>query len=107
VNKFIYCSDLHFGATPISRKDNYNEAILKKLIYIFQLARKNNCTILFGGDLVDTPKIKLYDLNNLMKVFIEFSDVPFYAIMGNEGHDGLTESSPITLLRMAKLVKGE
>lgn len=107
MQRFVYLSDSHYAATPISRKDNYNEAVLKKLIYIFELARKNKAIILFGGDLVDSPKIKLFELNNLIKVFIEYADVPFYAIFGNAGHDGLLESSPVSLLKMAKFIKGD
>ena len=39
--KFIYFTDVHYGASPVCRKDNYNESILKKLKYIIEYAADN------------------------------------------------------------------
>ena len=61
--KFIYCTDLHYGATPICRKDDYNEAILNKLRYIIDYAHNNDInTIVIGGDLFDRPHQNYSDL---------------------------------------------
>jgi exonuclease SbcD len=102
----IYLTDVHFGASPATRKDNYNESILSKLEYCFKLASKNDAHIICGGDMFDTPKLKYLDLIPLAKLFQEYKDfVKFYCIQGNEGHDGLPETSPLTFFKMAGLVE--
>ena len=104
-NKFIYITDIHYGAKPINRKDNYNDAILKKLKYALSIAEKNNCTLLIGGDLFDNPKrLNFMDLNRLIKIIVSFN-VDVYCIEGNESHDGIAESSPLELLKYAGIIK--
>jgi DNA repair exonuclease SbcCD nuclease subunit len=104
-DNYIYFNDLHYGATPNCRKDDYNSAILKKLEYVLKLARKNDCVVLFGGDFFDTPKIKYLDLSPLIKVLTNYMDVKIYAVHGNEGHDGLVDSSPLTIFKMLGMIK--
>lgn len=107
MDRFIYITDLHFGAKPISRKDDYNAAILEKMEFVFKLAKKNNCVVLFGGDLTDTPKIKFFELMELMKLFSKYKEVPFFGIFGNPGHDGLVDSSPFTFMKMSGFIRGD
>ena len=81
----IYFTDTHYGCRPLTRKDNYNESILKKLEWIFNFAKKNNCIVLHGGDLFDKPNISLTDLIPLVNLFRKYNDLQIYSIRGNEG----------------------
>ena len=101
----IYFTDTHYGCRPLTRKDNYNESILKKLEWIFNLAKKNNCIVLHGGDLFDKPNILLTDLIPLVNLFRKYNDLQIYSIRGNEGHDGLEELSPLEFLKITGMIK--
>lgn len=104
MDKFLYITDIHFGAKPIARKDNYNESILKKFEWVLKLARKNKCIVLIGGDLFDTPRIKFLELNTIVEMLSRYSDVEIHCIHGNEGHDGFASVSPLTLVKMTGLI---
>jgi len=105
MDKFLYFTDLHYGSNPVSRKDNYNESLLSKLIFILKLARKNKCVVLHGGDLFDKPNIKMTDMLRLMSIFKDYSDVRFISLRGNNNHDGHLEQSPLRLLELAGLIE--
>lgn len=104
MDRFIYITDPHYGATPLNRIDDYNSAILEKLEYVFKLAAKNNCIILCGGDICNSPRIKIYDINRLLHLFAKYRP-NFYSICGNESHDGIGEASPITTLKTSGFIK--
>lgn len=96
--KFIYCTDLHYGATPICRKDDYNEAILNKLRYIINYANDNDInTIVIGGDLFDRPHQNYSDLIEIISI-IKLSGLKWVINRGNPTHDGVVENSPLTLI---------
>lgn len=96
--KFIYCTDIHYGATPVCRKDDYNEAILNKLRYIINYANNNDIKlIVVGGDLFDRPHQNYGDLIELISV-IRFSGLKWVINRGNPTHDGVVENSPLTLI---------
>ena len=101
MDKFVYICDLHYGATPISRKDIYNDAILRKLTFVLEVCRKNKCILLIGGDLTDKPHISMSCLYKLFVLFNLYTDVKIIMNRGNFNHDGQPESSPMTLLDLA------
>ena len=95
--RFIYFTDVHYGANPVCRKDNYNESILKKLKYIIEYACNNEIKLLVcGGDLFDRPHQNYSDLIELLSV-IKFSGMKWIINRGNPTHDGIVENSPLTL----------
>lgn len=100
--KLIYLTDIHFGATPVCRKDNYNLSILDKLSRVFDCANKNHInTILIGGDLFDRPQQSYPDLISIFNLFsnqIKKHNTKFYINRGNPTHDGNKNNSPLTLL---------
>lgn len=104
MDKFIYSTDWHLCAQPRNRKDDYNEAILKKARFILEIARKNGLTVILGGDLFDTPKSKITHLVEVFKLFAEFRDLPIYTLRGNNNHDGTGNQSPLSLLAESGLV---
>lgn len=107
MDKFLYITDIHYGAKPIARKDNYNQSILNKLEWVLKLARKNGCVVLIGGDLFDTPKIKFLELNTIVEMLSKYVDVEIHCIHGNEGHDGFESVSPLSLVKMTGLISNE
>ena len=107
MDKFLYITDIHFGAKPIARKDNYNESILKKFEWVLKLARKNKCIVLIGGDLFDSPKIKFLELNQLIDLLSKYKDVEIHCIHGNVRHDGIESISPLKLVKMTSLISND
>lgn len=90
MNKFLFITDLHFSASgPRSRKDNYAEALMKKLDHVFEACDKHNVEhILLGGDTFDHPSISDRIAGAVAKKFTNYyneSGVDVYAIVGN--HD--------------------
>jgi len=98
----VYFTDPHYGCRPLSRKDNYNLAILKKMEFCF---KKQKAVLLCGGDLFDRPNINYYDLILLMDLFKRYSDVRVIVNRGNSSHDGHEENSPLTLLSQAGILE--
>lgn len=100
--KFIYVTDIHYGATPVCRKDNYNQSILNKLKQVFDYSDNNDInTIVIGGDLFDRPHQPYCDIIPLFKLFTEQinrRNTRFIINRGNPSHDGVRENSPLTLL---------
>ena len=84
--KFLIIGDLHIRATnPRYRIDDYYSTLMRKLKWIFDLAKKENCgAILQPGDFFDSPdqsnKVEI-DLINLLKE----KDIPIYTVLGQ--HD--------------------
>lgn len=96
--KFIYCTDIHYGATPVCRKDDYNMSILTKLKYIVRYANDNEIDlVVVGGDLFDRPHQNYMDLIEMITL-IRMSDLKWIINRGNPTHDGVVENSPLTLI---------
>ena len=96
--KFIYCTDIHYGATPVCRKDDYNRSILEKLSFIIRYATNNGIELVtVGGDLFDRPHQNYMDLIELINI-IRFSGKKWLINRGNPTHDGVFENSPLTLI---------
>lgn len=98
--KLLYTNDWHVkGTNPRSRKDNYTEALRRKVAEVRNLASVHDCkAILFGGDLTDTPDISESVMGDLIRDLLAFP-VPIYGIWGNT-HD-IWGDNPATLRRTA------
>jgi DNA repair exonuclease SbcCD nuclease subunit len=67
--KLLSCSDWHVRASnPISRKDDYVEALFKKIQQLVDKAVELNCPIICAGDLLDGPTVPYWLLNRLVHV---------------------------------------
>lgn len=110
MSKIIFVGDLHLkGSTPISRKDNYPETMLKKLEFIWEYAESiGSTTIIFLGDIFDTVNTSLQYFSHCLTLFkqIASSGIDLYTIIGNHDlrYDAM-ETLPITPLGI--LVKSE
>lgn len=110
MSKFIFIGDCHLKATsPISRKDNYSETILKKLEFIQSYAEKNNVSALFFlGDIFDSVNTSLQYFSFCLSLFkrIKESGIRVYTIVGNHDirYDSM-ETLPVTPLGV--LIKSE
>lgn len=84
--KFLLLSDLHLcRETPQGRKDNIFETEFKKLSFVFDYAKKNDCIQLWAGDIFDTPR-SWYILSSMISFFNslgKYNDV--FVILGQ--HD--------------------
>ena len=87
-NVFII-GDLHLKCTNIiSRKDDYPNAILKKLEFLCTVAKDYKCNqFIILGDVFDSPSTSLPYLANVINTFkkINESGITVYTIVGN--HD--------------------
>lgn len=101
----VYCTDIHYGAAPVSRKDDYNKVILKKVEFCLKLAKQQAALLLIGGDLFDKPQQRFYDLIPLLLMFRKYNTVRVIVNRGNPSHDGLRENSPLTLLEHANVLE--
>ena len=63
----FYLSDLHItDSKPINRQDDVKVASLYKLDYILKTAKERSATVIFGGDIFETPKPSYGMLNAVM-----------------------------------------
>lgn len=104
MRKILYLTDIHYGCTPITRKDDYNASILGKLAYAFAYARKHNLIVVIGGDLFDRPHQSIITLIPLIHLLRQYSDLTIICNRGNPTHDGHMHSSPLTLLEETDLL---
>lgn len=87
MNKYYFVGDLHLhDVNPRSRIDNYSQAILDKLIDVFNKAKENDIkAIFFLGDIFHKPSgLSTRYINNVIGTFQQ-SPCPCYTIIGN--HD--------------------
>ena len=87
--KIIHFTDPHYkDKAPISRKDDYINALLDKTLKISKLAKKVKAEAVFCGgdvfDVKDSVKISYWLTNSLINMFKNFP-CPVYSIVGN--HD--------------------
>lgn len=83
--ELIALSDVHLtSSNPIGRKDNMIKTQFKKLRFVFNYAKENNCIILQAGDFLDKSRDWVL-LVALMKFFRSYPDVRFYCVLGQ--HD--------------------
>ena len=95
--RLLATGDLHYRSTsPRARTDDFRAALEKKLLEVFDLARRDGCLgIIIPGDIVDTPGIALPTLVELCLLLAQ-SPCPIYTVPGN--HD-LWGGSPDTVDR--------
>ena len=84
--KILFFTDVHIkGKNPESRIDNYLDALIKKLVFVFDYAKTNNYDlILCGGDLFDSANVSDSIKNVLLPIF-KLNTIPLYTIIGS--HD--------------------
>lgn len=99
--------DVHLNdSNPISRTDNYYEAIMKKLDFI--LSQKFDVCI-FSGDIFNKITVSKFHLKRVLDLFYKYNNKQIYSIVGN--HDVLfgdikyLDSSPIGILFASGLIK--
>lgn len=89
MSNVIVIGDSHLKCSPpISRKDDYPFAILRKFEYVSSIAKSYNCNTLFIlGDVFDSPITSLPYLAAVINTFKKISDLGLnvYTIVGN--HD--------------------
>ena len=101
--KILFVGDVHLkGSTPISRKDNYSETILKKLEWVHSYADSIDCKdIIFLGDIFDTVNTSLQYFSLCLSTFKKIADsgINLYTIVGNHDikYDSI-DTLPITPL---------
>lgn len=113
MSKIIFVGDVHLkGSTPISRKDNYSEVILRKLEWIKGYADSIDCkTVIFTGDIFDTVNTSLQYFSLCLSTFKQISDsgINLYTIVGN--HDIRYDSidtlpvTPLGVLLKSEVIK--
>ncbi len=87
--KILYFTDIHLkGVNPKSRKDNYLEAICKKLTEVGEIGNtlKVDC-FLCGGDLFDLYDPAYSVTNKLISIFKGYR-APIFTIIGSHDYDG-------------------
>ena len=112
MSKVLIIGDTHFSnRCPISRKDDYPNTLIAKLLGVKGLIKVNNVSdVIFLGDLFNTKGLDLSYFTLVYNVFKEIKEetkCKLYTIVGN--HDllyrnrELLSSSPITLLTVSGL----
>ena len=85
----LFLGDPHLDSqTPVSRKDNYREATIKKLKSLLELSKKENVShIVFPGDFFDKYNPPISYINEVMETLLLFKEanIVVMSIIGN--HD--------------------
>ena len=108
--KILFVGDVHLSdRTPQSRKDNYPQTILEKIVAIAKLAEEKNIDdVVFLGDMFNQRYQTYSYMMRCYKAFSAFKKPP-YTIIGN--HDIVferietLEESPLNFLFMTGIVK--
>ena len=79
--KIAFVGDIHIGNQVRSRIDDYFETCLNKLEQVFSA----NDIVVFLGDIFNTPAMELFKIQQVYTLFMKYSQVKKYAILGN--HD--------------------
>lgn len=105
--RFIVCGDLHFRSeNPRNRKDNYEDAMLSKLLEVFQLAKEHQAAaIIIPGDIFDTANVGLKTIAKLgfcLNTWIDEYNTQVLVVSGNHdlpaGNKAALERTPFGLL---------
>lgn len=105
--RFIVTGDLHFrGENPRSRRDTFEDAMLSKLLEVFQLAQKHDAeAIIIPGDIFDTANVGLKTIAKLgscLDSWIDEYDTQVLVVSGNHdlpaGNKAALERTPFGLL---------
>ena len=89
IGKVMFVGDVHLKAqNPACRKDNYAEAVLRKLTWIKTYCNDKHINdVVFLGDFFDTPTVAWSLFTQVMQILQTFKDsgIRCYALVGN--HD--------------------
>lgn len=105
--KIVVTGDLHFrNENPRSRKDVFEDAMLSKLLEVFQLAQEHGAeAIIIPGDIFDTANVGLKTIAKLgycLNAWIDEFGVQILTISGNHdlpaGNKAALERTPYGLL---------
>ncbi|MCM1564899.1 MAG: metallophosphoesterase [Dehalobacter sp.] len=105
--KIVVTGDLHFRSeNPRSRKDAFEDAMLSKLLEVFQLAQEHGAeAIIIPGDIFDTANVGLKAIAKLgycLNTWIDEFNVQVLTISGNHdlpaGNKAALERTPYGLL---------
>ncbi len=108
--KFIITGDWHFrGTNPRARKDNFQEALTRKIYEVFNLAEAVGAkAIIVPGDLTDSPGMALGTIIELAAI-LQQSPCPVLAIHGNHdvwgANPGTKFRTPFGLLNKLHLIQ--
>ena len=106
----ILCTgDWHKRATrPISRKDNYNTALLNKIMQIYQIAIDHKCKyILQPGDMFDGAEPPLWLIRQAILLHIERTPLVLsvYGQHDQRYHSNKVENTPMAVLEAARVLE--
>lgn len=111
--RFLVTGDLHFRSeNPRSRKDIFEDAMLSKLLEVFQLAQEYETKgIIIPGDIFDSVNVSLKPISKIgycLNSWTHDFDVPVLAISGNHdlpaGNKASIERTPFGLLSKLELL---
>jgi exonuclease SbcD len=108
--KILVVGDLHFrSVNPRARKDNFEEALLKKLNEVGVIASKVDAqALVFAGDLFDSPNVSLSTVGKLA-IFLQSLELDVYAVCGNHdipaGNRDAILRTPYGLLRELGIIQ--
>jgi len=95
--------------SPVSRIDNYWEALQRKIKWLKDLSESLQCPIFDGGDLFD-KRYKQYPSHFLLQWAIKNLPTPFFTIPGNHDLPGKTmenyHNSSMSVLESAGIISG-
>ena len=89
IDKFVFITDPHIAnKQPESRTDDYNQAVFKKLEYVFEFCvEKNVKNIILGGDLFHSYKVNP-ELAVTFVDLVQKYNLQIYYILGNHDIQG-------------------
>lgn len=111
--RFIVTGDLHYRSeNPRNRKDVFEDAMLSKLLEVFQLAKDHEAeAIILPGDIFDSVNVSLKPISKLGYCLSSWANdfgVPVLAISGNHdlpaGNKASIERTPFGLLSKLELL---
>ena len=86
MNNLLITGDFHItDKIPQNRIDNFEEALLIKLNFIFETAKQNDCIILQPGDFFDSPSPSYKLFTKIVKLLNIYKRTTIYSILGQ--HD--------------------
>lgn len=108
--KFIITGDWHFrGTNPRARKDNFQEALTRKIREVYNLAQEHKAdAIIVPGDLVDSPGMAL---GTIIELGMLLQDAPCEVLCIHGNHDiwganpGTKFRTPIGLLSKLHIIQ--
>lgn len=86
--RILHATDLHLHASrPRARKDDYTEALLRKLKFVVDCANEDCDAVIFSGDLFDSANEPAELVQRAQEV-IDASDIPWFLCAGQHDIEG-------------------